>query len=263
MEHFQIDLLKFLEEKVDQYNVPGFIEDDPVSIPHQFSKKEDIEIAGFLTAIISWGTRKTILKNSEKLIKLMDESPSDFLRNLPKKDFILAKHLKPFDSFVHRTFNGTDCIYFIKALSKIYVNCGGLEMALKPATGESTMKNAINRFRTHFFSFEPPSRTSKHLGDPMGNSACKRLNMFLRWMIRKDKRNVDFGLWKNFHNPSQLLCPLDLHSGNVARKLGLLMRKQNDWKAVEELTSNLRLFDSGDPVKYDFALFGLGVNQLI
>jgi uncharacterized protein (TIGR02757 family) len=244
----------FLDEMYDRYNRPDFIESDPISIPRRFEKKQDIEISGFLAATIAWGQRPTIIRNANKLMQWMDESPYDFVLQHRKKD------LKPFESFVHRTFNSTDCLYFIRALKNLYSKHNSLEEAFtnghpwdKPHAGE-----AIGHFRRQFFELPHPLRTRKHLSDPAEGSAAKRMNMFLRWMVRKDKRKVDFGLWKTIP-ASALLCPLDVHSGNVARKLGLLTRKQNDWKAVQELTASLALLDPEDPVKYDFALFGLGV----
>lgn len=248
------DLKPFLEEKYRLYNRNWFIESDPVSIPHLFTKKEDIEIAGFLAATIAWGNRKSILNNANRLMQMMDNSPHDFVLAATAKD------LKPFNSFVHRTFNGTDCVYFLTALKEIYLNHGGLENAFSTGVkkGDTDVSNAIANFRTLFFSGNHPARTSKHVSDPLGGSSAKRLCMYLRWMVRKDEFGVDFGIWKGI-SPSILSCPLDVHSGNVARKLGLLERKQNDWKAVTELTNSLKQFDPADPVKYDFALFGLGV----
>lgn len=249
------ELFEFLEEKHHKYNRSSFIESDPVSIPHNFRKKEDIEIAGFLAATISWGQRKTIINNAGKLLRLMDDSPYDFILNLKTKD------LEAFRNFRHRTFQGEDCIYFLKSLNNIYKNHGGLEKAFRPLrppeNGEEVF-HAIMNFRKIFFSLPHPSRSEKHISNPEKGASAKRLNMFLRWMVRKDKQGVDFGLWKII-KPSQLLCPLDVHSGNVARKLGLLKRSQNDWKSVNELTLSLKKFDAHDPVKYDFALFGLGV----
>ncbi len=252
------DLKEFLEEKYDKYNRIDFIELDPISIPHQFSQKEDIEIAGFLTATIAWGQRITIINNANKLMKLMGNQPYDFLMTSKTKD------LERFDHFVHRTFNGVDAVFFLKSLKNIYLNHGGLENAFhislddkKRNTGQTL--SAIMNFRKIFFSIEYPHRTGKHLSNPAENSSAKRLCMYLRWMVREDLRGVDFGIWKTNLKSSQLMCPLDVHSGNVARKLGLLLRTQNDWKAVCELTSALSVIDAKDPVKYDFALFGLGV----
>ena len=246
------ELHNFLEEKHDQYNRPEFIESDPISIPHQFSKKEDIEIAAFLTATIAWGNRKMIIKNAKQLMELIDRAPFDFIQNFTDDE------LKPFEKFVHRTFNGTDCIYFLKSLQNIYKNHGGLEGSFSLPKESINIKESIISFHKLFFELEHQDRTRKHLANPEKSSAAKRINMFLRWMVRDDKRGVDFGIWKNI-STGKLFCPLDVHSGNVARKLGLLSRNANDWKAVEELTGNLRKFDVADPVKYDFALFGLGV----
>lgn len=243
------DIKDFLEYKYEFYNRPEFIEGDPVSIPHLFSRKEDIEIAGFLTAMISWGQRTTIVNNAQRLLTLMDYSPYDFIMNAGKKE------LSHFKDFKHRTFNGTDCIFFIHTLNNVYKNYGGLEKAF---TGTSDIKTAIIEFRKIFFSIPYPARTVKHIADPASGSSAKRINMFLRWMVRNDDRGVDFGIWKSV-SPAQLYCPLDVHTGNVARKLGLISRKQNDWKALEELMLHLRFFDPQDPVKYDFALFGLGI----
>ncbi|MDQ3046902.1 MAG: TIGR02757 family protein [Bacteroidota bacterium] len=242
------ELKSFLEEKLDKFNRPSFIESDPISIPHQFTKKEDIEISGFLAATIAWGQRVTIINNAKKLIGLMDQAPHDFILNAKEKDLIKLEH------FVHRTFNGTDLKFFIRSLQNIYRHEGGLEQAFK---GDDAFSSIMN-FRELFFSIPYPPRSGKHVSNPLANSSAKRLCMFLRWMIRKDKRGVDFGIWSVL-KPSQLMCPLDVHSGNVARKLGILIRSQNDWKAVVELTAFLKTLDSKDPVKYDIALFGLGV----
>jgi len=246
------ELKEFLDEKVILYNNPKFIGSDPIQIPHLFSKKEDIEIAGFLTAIISWGNRTMIIRNSNKMMELLDNSPHDFILNHQEQD------LKSLEGFVHRTFNSIDFQQFIKSLQHIYVAYGGLEQALSIKDHSKTYQTTITNFKSLFFEVEHHPRTQKHISDPLKNSAAKRINMFLRWMVRNDKAGVDFGLW-NTHNPAHLSCPLDVHSGNVARKLKLLLRKQNDWKAVAELDNNLRKLDSTDPVKYDFALFGLGV----
>lgn len=256
MELIKTDLKNFLEEKYDKYNRPDYIDSDPISIPHQFSNKEDIEISGFLAATIAWGQRVTIINNANKLMKLMGNNPHDFILSAKLNDF------QKFESFVHRTFNGVDAVFFMRSLQNIYKKHGGLEKVFLTSSitiaGDSTL-NAISNFRKIFFSIEHPNRTGKHVSNPAKNSSAKRLCMYLRWMIRNDKRGVDFGIWKSSLLPSHLMCPLDVHSGNVARKLGLLKRTQNDWKAVEELTTSLRKFDAKDPVKYDFALFGLGV----
>lgn len=246
------ELKEFLDEKVVLYNNPSFIDSDPIQIPHVFSKKEDIEIAAFLTAIISWGNRTMIIRNATKMMELLDNSPYDFVLNHQPKD------LKSFENFVHRTFNYIDFQQFIKSLQHIYLNYNGLESALAIKDGSKTYQTAIHNFKSIFFKIDHQQRTQKHISDPLKNSAAKRINMFLRWMVRNDKAGVDFGLWKT-HNAANLSCPLDVHSGNVARKLKLLPRKQNDWKAVAELDKNLRKLDQLDPVKYDFALFGLGV----
>ena len=248
----QVALKEFLDEKVILYNNPKFVESDPIQIPHQFSKKEDIEIAAFLTATISWGNRTMIIKNSYKMMELLDNSPYDFIINHQQKD------LETFQNFVHRTFNYIDFKQFIKSLQHIYQNHGGLENALAIKDKTTTYQTAIHQFKTIFFEMEHQQRTQKHISDPLKNSAAKRINMFLRWMVRNDNAGVDFGIWKT-HNPANLSCPLDVHSGNVARKLKLLVRTQNDWKALSELDKNLRKLDKQDPVKYDFALFGLGV----
>ena len=272
------ELHSFLEENYERYNRPDFIPSDPISIPHRFSKKQDIEIAGFLAATIAWGQRPTIIKNANELMRRMDEAPHDFILNHTKKD------LKQFQNFKHRTFNGIDCTFFMKSLQNIYKKYSSLEDAFYPPLGggqrgRTLVQSSIMNFRKYFFSIPHPHRTEKHVslppsGDGGNGSSCKRLNLFLRWMVRKDKKGVDFGIWGHspppykggssaLRNrgilPSQLMCPLDVHSGNVARKLGLLTRKQNDWQAVEELTSRLREFDANDPVKYDFALFGIGI----
>lgn len=252
------DLKEFLDEKVELFNRPSFITTDPISIPHRFILKEDCEIAGFLAATIAWGKRASIINSSDKLTRLMGNSPYDFVMNAKKKD------LKKMEGFVHRTFNSEDVLFFIQSLQNIYKHHGGLEGAFKKSgakKGEECM-HAIMNFRNLFFSIPFPQRTSRHVSDPSRNSAAKRLCMYLRWMVRNDGRGVDLGLWrkeKNGLDASQLMCPLDVHSGNVARKLGLLKRKQDDWKAVVELTEALKKLDPKDPVKYDIALFGLGV----
>ena len=248
----KIQLKEFLDEKVEQYNTPKFIESDPIQIPHLFSKKEDIEIAGFLSATIAWGNRKSIINNANKMIQLLDNSPYDFILNHNESD------LEQLETFVHRTFNGLDFITFIKGLQHIYKNHEGLEAVFAKHAEKNSLQASIHNFKSYFFEIEHLQRTQKHISDPLKNSAAKRINMFLRWMIRNDKTGVDFGIWQSL-SPSQLSCPLDVHSGNVARKLGLLKRKQNDGKALSELDKSLRKLDITDPVKYDFALFGLGV----
>ena len=248
------ELKDFLEEKFLLYNTTKFIETDPVSIPHLFTKKEDIEIAGFLSATIAWGQRKTILRNARQLMQWMDDDPHRFIINFTEDD------LEPFRKFVHRTFHADDTIFFLKSLKNIYRNKGGLSALFikSNASHPDPLKNSIIHARSIFFELPHLPRTEKHFSDPAAGSAAKRLNMFLRWMVRQDHAGVDFGIWKETSS-SDLICPLDVHSGRVARKLGLLDRNQNDWKAAAELTENLKKMDANDPVKYDFALFGLGV----
>ena len=248
----KIELKSFLDEKVELYNNFNFIESDPVQIPHLFQQKEDIEIAGFLSATIAWGNRKMIIQNSHKMVKLMGNSPYDFVMSHQKKD------LEKLENFVHRTFNGNDFSTFIKGLQHIYQNHNGLESVFSKDYKTGDLQINISEFKKLFFEVNHQYRTQKHISDPMNNSAAKRINMFLRWMVRQDNKGVDLGIWKNI-SPSLLSCPLDVHSGNVARKLGLLTRKQNDGKALAELDLALRNLDKNDPVKYDFALFGLGV----
>ena len=246
------ELKDFLEEKVLQYNTLEFIESDPVQIPHLFTQKEDIEIAGFLSATIAWGNRKMIIKNSHNMMQLMGNAPYDFVISHSEKD------LKALELFVHRTFNGTDFSSFIQSLKNIYQNHGGLEAVFSKNQQADSMQKSIHEFKKLFFEIPHQNRTQKHVSDPLNNSAAKRINMYLRGMIRQDNKGVDLGIWKSI-SPAALSCPLDVHSGNVARKLSLLTRKQNDGKAVSELDLQLRKLDSKDPVKYDFALFGLGV----
>lgn len=248
------ELKDFLEEKVILYNNPNFIESDPIQIPHRFSIKEDIEIAGFLSATIAWGNRKMIIKNADKMMDLMGNSPYDFVMSHSDDQ------LDRFENFVHRTFNATDFKTFMRGLQHIYNNHNGLEALFVQVENNSVQKN-ISDFKKKFFEIEHEQRTQKHISDPSSNSAAKRINMFLRWMVRNDNAGVDFGIWKTV-SPAYLSCPLDVHSGNVARKLGLLTRKQNDGKAVLELDTNLRKLDPKDPTKYDFALFGLGVFEI-
>lgn len=249
---FPSDIKEFLEEKANQYNSPEFIDSDPISIPHKFDLKEDIEISGFLTATISWGNRTMIKKNATRIVELMGNSPYDFIMNHEEH------HLERFTGFVHRTFNDVDLVYFMKAIRNIYLIHGGIEGIITQSVTSISTQPAIHEFKKVFFSLPHPDRTTKHISDPMNGSAAKRINMFLRWMVRSDNKGVDFGIWKGI-KPGQLSCPLDIHSGNVARKLGLLSRNQNDSKALEELDLRLRQLDENDPVKYDFALFGLGV----
>lgn len=246
------ELKTFLDEKVTQYNNPEFIDSDPIQIPHLYHLKEDIEISGFLAATIAWGNRKMIIKNAERMMELMGNSPYDFIMSHEEH------HLDNFDGFVHRTFNSIDFQYFIKALKHIYTNHEGLENIFQTYSTPDSLQPAIHQLKKIFFELPHLARTTKHMSDPMKGSASKRLNMWLRWMIRNDKAGVDFGIWKSI-SPSILSCPLDVHSGNVARKLGLIHRKQNDAKALTELDTSIREMDKNDPVKYDFALFGLGV----
>ncbi len=254
---FMPDLTKIkalLDLKSEQYNSVDFISTDPISVPHLFSKKEDIEISAFLIAMIAWGQRPTIISHGRKLMELMDQQPHEFILHFSERD------LRPFRSFVHRTFNGADCEYFLWALKNIYQQYGSLEGAFSQSfsSSEKNTRQAITGFRDRFFALSPPGRTQKHIADPAKNASAKRLNMFLRWMVRDDDCGVDFGIW-HIIKSSQLICPLDTHSGRVARKLGLLHRAANDWTAAEELTDQLKSFDPDDPVKYDFALFGLGI----
>lgn len=248
------ELINFLEEKVDLYNRPSFIENDPVRIPHRYTTKEDIEISGFLTATISWGNRKMILRNATRMMELLDDSPYDFILNAEPSD------MKRLEGFVHRTFNSGDLLYFIQAMKQIYTTAGGLETIFNRHQTHNSLQPAIHQLNTIFFQLPHIKGTERHVSDPDKNSAAKKINMFLRWMVRKDNRGVDFGIWEHI-SPSILSCPLDVHSGNIARKLGLLNRKQNDAKAVYELDTELRKLDPIDPVKFDFALFGLGVNE--
>ncbi|MES3019104.1 MAG: TIGR02757 family protein [Bacteroidota bacterium] len=284
------DLKDFLDLKVDTYNQPRFIENDPVCIPHQFTRKQDIEIMGFWSAMLAWGQRKTIINKCNELIRLMDGAPYDFIINHQDTD------LRRFGEFKHRTFNDTDTLYFVEFFKQHYKKHPSLESAFipdlktakpavfrddfltntpdNPVPGAATsppcyanemeskvVENSLNYFRSYFFSLPDfPRRTIKHVSSPLQKSTCKRLNMFLRWMVRYDDRGVDFGIWKSIR-PADLICPTDLHVERVARKLKLITRKQVDWQTALELTGNLRQFDPSDPVKYDFALFGLGIEE--
>ena len=248
-------LKEFLDRKVDEYNQTSFIEHDPVSIPHLFSKKQDIEIAGFFASVFAWGNRIIIIRKSRELMNLMDDTPHDFILNHNEKD------LKRLLQFKHRTFNVTDLLYFILFLKYHYQQSKTLETAFSKWMNkkDETIEKALAGFHDYFFSLQDaPVRTKKHIATPQRNSTCKRLNMFLRWMVRKDKNGVDFGIWKTI-SPFQLICPVDVHVARVARRFNLIQRKQIDWQAALELTSHLKKFDRNDPVKYDFALFGLGV----
>ncbi len=257
MQYSANEIKYLLESRYKQYNNFDFIETDPIQIPHRFTRKEDIEIAGFMTATISWGQRKSIINNATRLMKMMDDSPYDFItEGNPDSDW------RQIDSFVHRTFNANDCLYFLHSLKNIYACHGGLETVF--TTGyqlEKTAFGALNHFRKIFLEVPHDQHVTKHISDVTANSSAKRLNMFLRWMVRTDENEVDFGLWKNI--PAKvLMLPLDVHTGDVSRALGILQRKQNDWKAVEEITAVLRSFDPIDPVKYDYALFNYGVYEL-
>jgi len=246
------ELKDLLEHKFNLYNTKNFISEDPISIPHTYSQKEDIEIISFLISIISWGNRKSIIKSGNKLTEILGSSPIDFIMRFKEKD------LKKID-FVHRTFNKFDLIYFLKSLKNIYKNHDGLENVFSKNLNDEFMYNNIHNFRKIFFLLNHEKRTEKHISNPKKNSACKRINMFLRWMVRNDGV-VDFGIWKKI-KPSMLSCPLDVHTANIGRKLNLISRKQNDLKTVLELDQKLRSFDKNDPVKYDYALFGMGVYE--
>ncbi len=249
------ELKDFLDEMVDKFNQPNFIENDPIQIPHRYSNAQDIEIAAFLTSTIAWGRRDMIIKSANRIMELMDDSPADFVMNSTVAD------LNGVEKFVHRTFNGGDLGYFIGALKRIYKDKGGMQKVFKDGLdvrNDIDMKNALIHFNEVFFAEVPSNfRTRKHIGNPQKGSAAKRLVMFLRWMVRKDHKQVDFGLWSDLPM-SHLSCPLDVHTGNVGRMLGFIDRKQNDWKTVMELDQSFRKMDAEDPAKYDFALFGLG-----
>ncbi|MGJ1417046.1 TIGR02757 family protein [Sphingobacterium multivorum] len=250
------DLKDFLDKKVDEYNQPGFIPNDPISIPHQFSAKQDIEIMGFLASIMAWGQRKTIINKCNELVARMDGSPYDYIVNHQEQD------LKTLLGFKHRTFNDTDILYFVSFFKHHYQHFESLEDAFlvgQENREEVDLEMALNAFKTYFFSLpDYPVRTRKHISSPAQKSTVKRINMFLRWMVRKDTKGVDFGLWHRL-SPKDLICPCDVHVERVARKFGLITLDKVNWKTAQELTANLRLLDPLDPVKYDFALFGLGV----
>jgi len=246
-----VHLKDFLDSKVREYNRPAFIKDDPISIPHLFTKKQDIEIAGFFAAVFAWGNRITIISKSKELMQRMDNSPHTFIKGHQARD------LKKLKGFRHRTFTEDDLYYFIEMLHHHYSKHDSLQWAFFPSHDMNAEQGLIY-FKDYFFSLEHLKRTEKHISSPLQKSTCKRLNMFLRWMVRKDNNAVDFGLWKNIL-PSQLICPIDVHVARVAKKLGLLKRRQVDWLAAVELTDALQQFDKDDPVKYDFALFNLGV----
>lgn len=251
------NLKDFLDQKVEEFNRPQFISPDPISIPHRFTKKEDIEIAGFFAAVFAWGNRTTIINKTTELLHLMDGAPHQFITQHEEKD------LKKFLQFKHRTFNTTDLLYFITFLHHHYKKNASLETAfskwMKPK--DKNVENALVGFHRYFFSLpDAPSRTKKHVATPERGSHCKRLNMYLRWMVRNDQKGVDFGIWKSI-KPSQLICPIDLHVARVATRLNLLHQKNLNWQAAVALTEELKKFDVADPVKYDFALFGLGVSE--
>ncbi len=247
------DLQKFLDKKTEEHNRPSFIKDDPVCIPHLFKKKQDIEIAGFFAAIFAWGNRTTIINKSKELMQLMNMQPYDFCLHHTTND------LKKLIGFKHRTFNDTDLLYFVEFFKSHYTRHNSLETAF--FMHGTNMEEMLTGFHHYFFSLEDvPARTKKHIATPERGSTCKRLNMFLRWMVRADNNGVDFGIWKKI-SPAQLICPVDLHVARVAKKFRLLTRKQIDWSAALELTANLRKFDSQDPVRYDFALFALGAAE--
>lgn len=251
------DIKSFLDKKADQYNTPAFIALDPISIPHLFVRKQDIEIAGFFAATLAWGQRTTIVRNCVRLMKLMDDAPFQFVTSHTEND------LRRLETFCHRTFNSTDLLYFIHFLSWYYEKHTSLEWAFTQGRRGVSAFDALTGFHELFFSLDNfPERTRKHVSTPARKSACKRLNMFLRWMVRKDNRGVDFGIWNDM-SPSALVCPCDVHVERVARKLRLIRRKQVDWQTAAELTDNLRKYDPEDPVKYDFALFGLGLEGFV
>lgn len=246
----------WLDEKAETYNHPSFIASDPISVPHRFSKKQDIEIAGFFTAIMSWGQRKTIINKANELMNLMDNAPHQFITGH------IARDRKKLNNFRHRTFQPDDVIYLTGVLQKYYKTNSSLEDAFAKHIKKDDIDVCSGLIGFHHSIFDQPhviERTRKHIATPLRKSSCKRLNMYLRWMVRRDTRGVDFGIWNKI-SPNQLVIPLDLHVGRVARQLGLLTRKQNDWKAALELTERLKAYDKRDPVKYDFALFGGGVN---
>lgn len=255
MKHLSPQLQDYFNECAEQFNDPSFIKDDPIQIPHRFTRLQDIEIMGFWSSMLAWGQRKTIINKSNELIDLMDGAPYDFVKNHQEKD------RKKFLNFKHRTFQATDTLYFLEFFQWYYNQYESLETAFSQhlSPDATTVETALVGFHNLFFSLEnAPHRTKKHVATPIRKSTCKRLNMFLRWMVRKDDKGVDLGLWKVI-KPAQLLMPLDVHVDRVARHYGLIERKQNDWKTVLELTQNLRTLDPYDPVKYDFALFGIGI----
>lgn len=249
------DLKALLDAMADRFNQPAFIVNDPISIPHRFTRRQDIEVAGLFAATLAWGQRVTIIRSCERLLRLMDNAPYDFVMNHKASD------LKRLDTFVHRTFNGTDLLYFIAFLQSHYRRHSSLEVLFEVPPEDLTVERGLIRFHREFFSLpDYPERTRKHVATPERKSACKRLNMYLRWMVRSDNRGVDFGLWQRI-SPAQLVCPCDLHVERVARRLKLVRRKGLDWLTALELTENLRRLDPTDPVRYDFALFGMGITN--
>ncbi len=251
-----LQVKKLLGNKAKLYNQPGFIKADPISVPHRFTKKQDIEIAGLFAAVLAWGNRTTIINSCNKLVTLMDNSPHDFILNHKDTD------LKPFIHFVHRTFNATDLLYFIHFLQWHYVQHDSLEDAFVSGKTykEDTVEQALIHFHNYFFSIEHPERTRKHIATPARKSACKRINMYLRWMVRKDKQGVDFGIWKKI-KPAQLVCPLDVHVARVAHRLLLIDSEKSNWENAMQLTTALRKMNPQDPAVYDYALFGLGAEE--
>lgn len=248
-------LYELLERKYEEFNSVAFIPSDPIAVPHRFSKKQDIEIMALWTAVLSWGNRKSIIASANRLAEWMDNAPHDFVLGHSEQD------LQKFLRFAHRTFNATDALYFIGFFNHYYKQHESLEEAFLNGVSKKSpnLEAGLAGFHELFFSLEDaPHRTRKHIPTPVRKSSAKRLNMFLRWMVRQDNKGVDFGLWKKI-KPAQLLIPLDVHVDRVARQLDLLKRRQTDWLAVLELTKNLKQFDPKDPVKYDFALFGIGV----
>lgn len=249
-------LKHFLDAKVALYNQPSFIDKDPICIPHAYTKTQDIEISGLFAAVLAWGNRTTIINNCKKLMGWMDNSPHEFILHHKDTD------LKPFLHFAHRTFNTTDLLYFLHFLQYHYRQHNSLEDAFVPAKNyrEENVEQALIHFHNYFFSIEHPERTRKHIATPERNSACKRLNMYLRWMVRKDRKEVDFGIWKKI-KPSQLICPLDVHVARVAERLGLIDDSKSNWANALELTGRLKALNPEDPAIYDFALFGLGAEE--
>ncbi len=248
------EIRELLDFKAAQYNHPSFVENDPVSVAHRFSQKHDIEIAGFLAATIAWGGRKASIASALRMMDLMGNAPYDFVMSHTESD------LEKLQAFVHRTFNGSDLVTMVRGLKRLYAEHGGMEQTFRENIRDQSMHGAIHHFRNILLSVPHETRFKKHLADPLANSAAKRIHLFLRWMVRRDKAGVDLGIWKSIPM-SVLSCPLDVHSGRTARALGLLQRRQDDRKAVEELDSVLRQMDANDPARYDFALFGLGLEK--